>query len=276
MRELLRAAGKTTIETGVLRRAEIRFATRITNALLQQDSESALDIYEDADCLPSTTTEATLAENNVRLNGGFIGGLLICFEKTVPHVLKIVEPEERDRLTSFRDRLIHPNIIPFKFVSINHMIMPLHPTTLEHFSDLNQEEALLLWQNLEPALTHLHSNSLAHMDVKPNNILVSCQGSFILCDLGSVAEFGNRSPSTKAYVPLDMQKKPCILTARAEVDWWMLAFVFAEKVTGLVTGTSKKEPDMHTLEEMLSQHQSMSVVWQHLRNKISSSVKTRA
>ncbi len=276
MRELLKAAGKTTIEAGVLRRAEIRFAARITNALMQQDSASALDIYEDADRLPSTTTEISLAESKIRLNGEFIGGLLICFEKTVPHVLKIVEPEERDRLNAFRDMLIHPNIISFKFVRNDYMIMPLHPITLEHLSDLDQDEALLLWQNLEPALAHLHSKSLAHMDVKPNNILVSCQGSFILCDLGSVAQFGNRSSSTKAYIPLDLQKKQCILTARAEVDWWMFAMVFAEKVTGLVTGTSKKEPDTHSLEEMLSQHQNMCIVWQYLKNKISSSVNAHA
>jgi hypothetical protein len=127
MRELIKAAGKKTVEPGVLRRAEIRFATRITNALMQQDPESALDIYEDAYCLPKTSTEISLAERNIRLNGGFMGGLLICFEKTVPHVLKIVESEEKDRLTAFRDKLIHPNIIPFKFLSNEHMIMPLHP-----------------------------------------------------------------------------------------------------------------------------------------------------
>lgn len=272
MRKLLEAAGLTHINDAVLRRAECLFSSRIISALLQQNPMSARDIYFDAENMPSTTTKVVLSGSNIRLNGELFGGnsnLLLCFEKTVPHVLKFVDREEMERLTPIRNNLNHPNIVQFKFVSDKHIIMPLHPTTLEHMEYLDQDEAHLLWQNLEPALVHLHSNRLAHMDVKSSNILISCQGSFILGDLGSVAIFGNKSASTQPYVPLDMQKTPCILTASAGVDWWMLAMVFAEKVARLQLGGTKREPDRSSLKGILSKHVHMPTIWQHLKEKIS-------
>jgi hypothetical protein len=45
------------------------------------------------------------------------------------------------------------------------------------------------------------------MDVKPSNILISCEGSFVLSDLGSVAMFGYRTDSTSLYIPRDLQSK---------------------------------------------------------------------
>lgn len=274
MLQLLKESGVNSINKGVLRRADIYFSTRILSALLQQDSESARAIYEDAENLPSTQTKVSLLESRIHVNGELIGGdkpLLLCFERFAPRVLKSVESVERYRLTEMKTCLDHPNIVSFEFISDKYIMMPHHSSTLEHIESIDGGEGYVLWECMKSALVHLHSNDLAHMDVKPSNILVSSLGSLVLGDLGSVARFGIRSYSSRAYVPLDMQENPCKLIARAEVDWWMLAMTLAERLTGLEIGGPRKEPKRDMLKDRLSGHREMGRIWQYLQEKLSQS-----
>jgi serine/threonine protein kinase len=238
--------------------------------MTNQNSVWAADAYLSAKQLPSTTTEAHLAEDDLILNGPLLGEghkLIICFKKTVPNLLKPVEEREKNRLTENKEQLQHPNIIPFEFVGSNYIIMPLHPTTLEHLARLLPGCELTLWQSIEPALTFLHNHSLAHMDVKPSNILITCDGFFILGDLGSIAKFGQRTVSTEPYIPRDMQKGSSYF-ADPMMDWWMLAMTFAEKVIELRIGSSSSAPKQHTLRQRLAQDQRMRNVWEFLASKL--------
>lgn len=271
MFQLLKDSGMTSINKGVLRRAEIHFSSRITNTLLQQNPESARDIYHDAENLPSTQTKVSLLVSNIHVNGELIGGekpVLLCFERFAPRVLKYVELAEKDRLTDIKTDLDHPNIVKFNFVSDKYIIMPHYSSTLEHIESVDGGEGCELWERMQSALAHLHSKELAHMDVKPSNILICSNGSLVLGDLGSVARFGVKSESSRAYVPFDMQIIPCKLIASAEVDWWMLAMTLAEKVTGLEIGGSKKEPSRDKLKDMLSSHKEMETIWPCLHERL--------
>lgn len=49
-----------------------------------------------------------------------------------------------------------------------------------------------LYTDVVAAIEHLHSLSLAHDDVNPQNILIASDGRGILADLGSIKPFGER------------------------------------------------------------------------------------
>lgn len=271
--ELLSEGGIQDIDDHVLRRATHRFASHLNLAMTNQNSVWAADAYLAAKQLPSTTTEAHLAQDDLILNGPLLGEghkLIICFKKTVPNLLKPVDEREKNKLAENKEYLQHPNIIPYEFVGTNYIIMPLHPTTLEHLARLLEGCELKLWQNIGPALTFLHNHRLAHMDVKPANILISCNGSFILGDLGSVAEFGHRTISTDPYIPRDMQIASGYF-AIPVMDWWMLAMTFAEKVIELHIGGASSAPRRQTLREKLAQDQRMHNVWGLLADKLDQS-----
>lgn len=266
--QLLNDAGIRQINQNVLRRALAFFSSRMALALSNQKPEWAADAYWQTELLPSTDTKADLSLTGILVNGELLPGhesLLICFKKTVPHILKCISLQEQERLTAILMDVEHPNIVAFEMVSNKYMVMPWHPTTLEYMKYLVSDEALQLWQCMKSALDYLHLHQLAHMDVKPSNILISSVGSFVLGDLGSLVIFGQKSESTKAYIPWDMQNGSA-LVASAAVDWWMLAMTFAEKVTGLDIGAGCSEKSKHELEEILSHHQNMLQIWPLLNN----------
>ncbi len=238
--------------------------------MTNQNPVWAADAYLATMLLPSTATEAHLAQDDIILNGPLLGEghkLLICFKKTVPHLLKHVTEREKNKLADQKEHLQHPNIIQFEFVGTDYIIMPLQPTTLEHLARLLPGCELKLWESIAPALNFLHNHRLAHMDVKPSNILISGGGSFILGDLGSVAEFGHRTDSTDPYIPKDMQREHKYLADPA-IDWWMLAMTFAEKVIELRIASASSAPRRQTLKDKLAQDQRMRNVWEPLAKKL--------
>lgn len=263
MYQLLEEGGVSEIDGDVLRRATNHFSPQLNLAVSQQSAVWAADAYRAAEELPSTTTKAQFLHDELILNGSLLGrghNLLICFKKTVPKVLKIVKGREQRRLEENKERLRHPHIIPYEFIGTNYIIMPLLPTTLEHLARLLPGSELLLWQSMEPALTFLHSQQLAHMDVKPSNIFISCEGSFVLGDLGSVATFGCRTDSTSLYIPKDLQSKEDYKASK-KVDWWMLAMTLAEKVIELPVKSEHAAPTQDALREKLAQDERMDQVW---------------
>lgn len=48
----------------------------------------------------------------------------------------------------------------------------------------------------------------------------------MLTDLGSLARIGETTSSTSVFLPLEI----CSREASAQVDWWMLAVVFCDKM----------------------------------------------
>jgi serine/threonine protein kinase len=66
------------------------------------------------------------------------------------------------------------------------------------------EEVLRMSQQISKALQYIHSLSIAHRDVKPDNVLFSKTGNFILSDFGSAKHYKGmtrESPATLAFFP---------------------------------------------------------------------------
>ncbi len=167
------------------------------------------------------------------------------------------------RLQENQERLQHPHIVQFEVVGDKYIIMPFHPSTLEHLECLLPGCELQFWQSMESALTFLHSNMLAHMDVKSSNVLIACDGTFILGDLDNISTFGNRAKTTLPYIPRDLQKVSGYI-ADPIMDWWMLAMIFAEKVTKLIVDAASRAPTRVVLRERLAEDSRMLQVWPSL------------
>jgi serine/threonine protein kinase len=81
------------------------------------------------------------------------------------------------------------------------------------------------------ALRCLHQNGVAHMDVKPSNILMTVDGVHWLADFGSVRKIGTTTEQvTAAYIPEDL-RQPTRYVVTAEHDFWLLGMTVADMVT---------------------------------------------
>lgn len=177
---------KLKINPHVLDRAIKRYAAQIALAFSNNDAQLAFEIYDETASLPQTQTELALKVQGYEINGSLFTGndnLVICFKDTVPCILKVLKNEEMERLTDLKKNcdLTCKHIIRFELVSsarFSYAIMPLLSTTLEHLKNLSKSGAQLLWEQIGEALTCLHKQGYAHMDVKPSNICIDSNGNF--------------------------------------------------------------------------------------------------
>lgn len=222
-----------------------RFSSRVTNALLQNDSQLAHDTYIATLNLPSTTTVQQLNLCGLQLNGPLFesnDNIIIGYQGLRTKVVKVLDENESQRIRIFQAAVcdppgsLHHHIVPFELINSGAhylMVMPKLSTTLEPISSLATTEADLLVSNIGDALGFLHSLGFAHGDVKPSNIAVR-EGpevcDFVLIDLGSIVSLGQTVASTKAYVPRDLQQ-PVLRSTRA-LDVWMLGMTLSQKACG--------------------------------------------
>jgi hypothetical protein len=265
-------------DASVLRRMHRRYDIRVHTALLARSPQMARDVYDDAEGLPSTETEVRLGNSGLKLNGPLLPGsaLIVCFRESVPHVLKVDSQREHSgalaRLRMLLEELEvdqEPSIVSFEWIEDRHMLMPFFASTLQHIpSPLSAAVTSQLWQQLSAALRHLHIRSAAHMDVKPSNVFVSTNGHFVLGDLGSVARFDERTMSTRAFIPSDLQRVEHSRRTMASetLDWWMTAMNLCDKVAGRAMGTGARELGTTEVVAVLSVSPTMlsSGVWNPL------------
>jgi serine/threonine protein kinase len=102
---------------------------------------------------------------------------------------------------------------------------PRYPAVLHQHPCLDQDAASALLRQMSAALEGLHAVHIAHMDVKPSNIAITTEGSFVLIDLVSAAHFGpaaagaeTRVPTTARYLPLECEEYD-ELEPDPELDW---------------------------------------------------------
>ncbi len=90
-------------------------------------------------------------------------------------------------------------------------------------TSLNALGACRLVFQISRALQCLHEGRLVHMDVKPDNILVSAAGDFALGDFGSVRASGEFvKSSTPAFMPQELRpQRESNIRADPSLDWWM-------------------------------------------------------
>ena len=127
--------------------------------------------------------------------------------------------------------LAHPNIVTYVEAVGRHIFMELVPHTLSRVLDLKPEAVSLQHQGrqLFEALVAIHSVNLAHLDVKPQNILLTAKYDVKLADFGLARQGGTYDKVvTLWYRPPELLqggRAGCI------TDVWSAGCVLYEMVT---------------------------------------------
>ena len=228
--------------------------------MLEKNSELCFDVYKKTQELPMTETELEFSVQGYLLNGLLNGSdsLITCFHESVPCLLKVLNERETTRIRELENSttLDFAHITKFTLHDSNsrtYMIMPFYSSSLENMKTMSPVVGLKLLNQLIGSLTQLHDIGFAHMDVKSSNICVNASGDFILIDLGSVARLGRKTSSTHVYLPDDMHNRHenYQYTSSANIDWWMLAMVYVEKVHDVEIGGRLRSPTCEVIRELV-------------------------
>lgn len=103
--------------------------------------------------------------------------------------------------------------------------------------------------DLLPALQYLHSNGVAHMDIKPANIGLDPQGNHLLIDLGSAVAFGELTPVTKEFLPSDAGNGDYNISD-PQWDFWGLGVMLGKLRGSTRAGRPTKEQVFQFLVDM--------------------------
>lgn len=126
---------------------------------------------------------------------------LQCPDKTYNVAAKIMLQElvSKSEIDTW-PQLAHENVLPL--ISMEHItptycyvfITPLHPTSLNSMVegyDLGKdkkgfEKAIAWLYGVCRGVQYLHKEKLCHLDIKLSNVLISDEGTAVLCDFGSL------------------------------------------------------------------------------------------
>ena len=142
--------------------------------------------------------------------------------------------EREQRVSSV---LEHPNVVRFIDATDGWLFLELvDGTNLKHLlaerSVFDLDEAVRIARGTAAGLEHLHQLGIVHLDVKPQNIMMTSRNRVKLIDLGLAHEFADQQVDrlgTAAYItPEQINREP----VDARTDVYLLGCVFFEMVTG--------------------------------------------
>lgn len=213
------------------------FASHVTNALLLNDSATALEYYNRAKTMPSTETHRRLLRIGVEISEqahAIVHTNIVLFghKNGIPCAVKMLrDREELQMLQNLRvASLQHDNIVNFEIEDGRFQVMPHFVSNLQeinHFDAIMQDR---MWVHLSDAMMYLHGKGYAHMDIKPENVGIRESGSPVLLDAEAITLFDQPAFVTEMFVPLEFTVRHGKTISSALVSWWMLAVTFAIKM----------------------------------------------
>ena len=169
-----------------------------------------------------------------------------------PAVLKLARPHQLGRSgavrTLYRETAalagnLHPALPrlladgtsdPMPYILIEYINGPALDEEIDENGAISAEEAAVLGAQLLPALASLHDRGLAHLDVKPANVVLR-DGQPILLDFGAARPIGSLQNAgfpvgTDGYIAPEQEACEPVTLA---MDLYGLGMVLAEAVTGV-------------------------------------------
>ena len=225
----------------VVRRMRSYYSVRVLNILLEDDANSAEEVYNLSRLLPSTATGLRLRESGITILercNQYVGSdstvILYGQKDAEPVALKrLVKSDEIERLQYLSTLNIScPTIIKFELIQNNqYVLMPRLISNILEGNLTTPSAQIRLCTDMISAVEYLHNLGLAHMDIKPANIGVNEQGTCILLDIGNATTIGNRAEVTEEFVPLDFAvSRRGELVASPAVDFGLIAATLLSKL----------------------------------------------
>ena len=177
-----------------------------------------------------------------------------------PVVIKIIplngwRKQEFEREVDALDKLRHENVVKLheSFVIGKHgvcIIEKLDRDLLDFLDDytVNEAEARMMFRQILGGIHHLHENCVAHMDIKPENILISGSDVLKVGDLGSTYFWGASATSLRTgKAGTSFYCAPEVKSGRPyhadKADIWSLGITLHVMLTGFwpYLGQTEKE-----------------------------------
>mmetsp|Transcript_7906 Transcript_7906/g.19917 ORF Transcript_7906/g.19917 Transcript_7906/m.19917 type:complete len:291 (-) Transcript_7906:307-1179(-) len=159
----------------------------------------------------------------------------VCSHTGEVFVVKSVPSNEKE--SKILSELCHPNVIQFEEVFTdgehNHILLQFAEggDLFDYISSrpagrLSEDEAKMFFLQLLAAVEYIHSRNIVHLDIKPENIFLTKDGSLVLGDFGLAAKvqnvncFRTKSTGSLLYTPPEVLLRSATLSS--SVDIWAL------------------------------------------------------
>ncbi len=201
---------------------------------------------------------------------GAFGVVYRGYLKSEPNMPLAIKQTAYDPFFSLREvkllaQLNHPNCVRMRRYFIENdkdfsnktmnIVMDFYPYTLDRaiYSMMRAPafrlEFIRSWAyQLLSAVEHLHSQSICHRDIKPQNLLIDFSGQIlVLGDLGSAKVIGDQNEKSVAYVCSRFYRAPELIIGEEnyglQTDMWSVGCVLAEMWFGepLFRGRNSKD-----------------------------------
>merc|ERR1712137_685587 len=113
--------------------------------------------------------------------------------------------EEFEREANAMSRLHHPNVLKmykqFQQDATGILVLEKLDSDLLDFLDeytVDESEARMMFRQILAGVHHLHKNCFAHMDIKPENILIKGSDRLVVADLGSTFQWAEGKSAWKS------------------------------------------------------------------------------
>ena len=253
--QLLREGRINRPDESTLLKIRKHFSSRM---MVVKSADEAVDLYEDAEQLPGTTTRAVIMENsNLKLNGPLdvdhygVKIVVGVDPDGKPIIVKIlygasshVTPEVEAISNLGLNTLTNIPLVSGELQTISikdsdsrtmryssgiyHcFIMPYYPTSLARLPAIPQEAAYKGALRILEALAYVHKCNYVHMDVKPANIFLNMAGEWFLGDFGSCVHVnGVIRETTRVMLPKNYEPE-----ASPQIDKYMLGVTLVLAIT---------------------------------------------
>ena len=170
-------------------------------------------------------------------------------------------------------KLNHPNIV--RFVELGHddakhvwfcAMELIEGQDLEDYLDekgiLSEASTIRITRQIATALQHAHEHGLVHRDVKPQNVMITPDGTAKLLDLGLARQAGTEGTKltqSGIFVGSPYYASPEQATAEGDIDTRSDIYSLGAMVYHMVTG----EPPFSgtTAQQLLYKHVNETLVW---------------
>ncbi|XP_074659231.1 cyclin-dependent kinase-like 1 isoform X2 [Tubulanus polymorphus] len=217
-----------------------------------------------------------------KIGEGSYGVVFKCRNKDTGQLMaikKFVEPEDDPLIKKIAMREIrmlkqlkHPNLVNlievFRRKKRLHLVFEYVDHTVLNELDRcprgvpEQTTKKIIWQTIQ-AVKFCHQHNCIHRDVKPENILITKNGTVKLCDFGFARLLTGPGDDYTDYVATRWYRSPELLVGDTvygpPVDIWAIGCVFAELLTGQALWPGRSDVDQlylirKTLGDLIPRH----------------------